>query len=111
MVISRVRRPLVPAKPTPITQPITPELATAGYRSIPDALAAVPEVNGETIMDKATQEVTLDRFLDGNPKVINDEMAYFQLTELLRANRARDITAEAKRGKKGVKDDENEDSE
>lgn len=64
-------------------------------------------VTGSMIMDEAVKEPTLDRFLDGNPKVINDEAAYYQLAETLRKKRAMDITIEAKKKakKEGVEDE------
>lgn len=63
---------------------------------------------------EATKEPTLDRFLDGNPKIINTDQDYTKLVAVLRANRARDIVAEVKKKakKEGVDDDDqNKESE
>lgn len=58
---------------------------------------------GAEILEKAITEPTLDRFLDGNPKVLfpTDE-AYTPLVERLRRDRATNIAAEAKKVR-GVK--------
>lgn len=69
------------------------------------------EREASSALDAPIAEPTLDRFLDGNPKVINSWEDYKQLVSILRTQRARDIAAEAKKGKKDVKDSDDTDND
>lgn len=74
-----------------------------------DNAKVAPTVFGAEIMEAAIAEPTLDRFLDGNPKIfLPTEEAYTPLVARLRRDRAAFITAEAKAlaRKNGDKDDE-----
>jgi hypothetical protein len=91
----------------PKDRPHVKEEVEQGRREVSEALAS-GNPTGEVIMDEAVKEPTLDRFLDGNPKVINSDDDYVQLAEILRKKRAMDIKAEAKKKAKkdGVEDDD-----
>lgn len=71
---------------------------------------SVKTIFGQEILEKAIEEPTLDRYLDGNPKIfLPTEEAYKPLVERLRRDRAANIAAEAKRAKGEKKEDKTDD--
>lgn len=94
-MISRVRRG---ETPNPITVAAIQELE-AGKGEV---------IYGEQLMDEVIKEPTLNRYLDGNPKVINkDPQSYRELVLLLQRKRAAFITAEAKKKEPKLEGEDN----